>query len=226
MVVAEIHVFPVKGLAGIAVPSTRVEACGLQHDRRWLAVDGIGRFVTQRVLPSMAAIRTEVTPQRLRLSHPGHGSIDVAVPGPEAARIAVTVWRNTLQAALAGPAADAWLSAALGQELRLVHMHDPSLRPINPAYGLPGESVSFADGYPVLLASLASLADGRPLPRQHRRRRGARLGRGLLAPGPHRVGRVPGSQALRPLHRDYDRPAHGRAARQERAAAHAGHVPP
>ncbi len=159
MVVAEIHVFPVKGLAGIAVPQARVEACGLQHDRRWLAVDRAGRFVTQRVLPSMAAIRTEVTPQRLRLSHPDHGSIDVAVPGPDAARIAVTVWRNTLQAALAGPAADAWLSAALGQELRLVHMHDPSLRPINPAYGEPGESVSFADGYPVLLTSLGSLAD-------------------------------------------------------------------
>ena len=34
-----------------------------------------------------------------------------------------------------------------------------TIRPVNPAYGRPGDHVSFADGYPALLASEASLAD-------------------------------------------------------------------
>ena len=169
MVVAEIHVFPVKGLSGFAASSARVEPWGLQHDRRWLVVDPTGRFLTQRVSPSMAVIRAEATGHGLRLSHPAHGSLDVAVPGPRAATMQVTVWRSTMQAALADAAADAWLGAVLGQPLRLVYMHDTACRPVNPAYGRPGETVSFADGYPVLLTSLGSLGDlnarlARPVP--------------------------------------------------------------
>ncbi len=174
MVVAEIHVFPVKGMAGTAPSRALLQPWGLQHDRRWMVVDRTGRFLTQRVAPQMAVIQTEVTRlgatgSVLRLSHPDHGGIDIRVPGAEAPRLQVTVWRNTLQASLAEGAASAWISAVLGQDLRLVHMQDTSLRPINPAYGQPGESVSFADGYPVLLTSLGSLADlnarlARPVP--------------------------------------------------------------
>ena len=169
MVVAEIHVFPVKGCAGSLLPSAQIEPWGLQHDRRWLVIDGAGRFVTQRAIPAMATMRTEAAGKTLRLSHPDHGSIEIAVPPQNAARRPVTVWRSTLQAAVAGDAADAWISTVLGQNLCLVYMHDTAARPINPAHGLPGETVSFADGYPVLLTSLGSLADlngrlARPVP--------------------------------------------------------------
>ncbi len=159
MIVSEIHVFPVKGMAGTAPDHALIEPWGLQHDRRWLVVDGSGRFVTQRAVAAMALVRTAITPSGLALGRPGWGGIAVATPGPEAARIRVTVWRSTLEARLADPAAHAWVSAALGQDCRLVHMHDTSSRALNPAYGRPGETVSFADGYPVLLTALASLAD-------------------------------------------------------------------
>ena len=169
MVVAEIHVFPVKGCSGSLRPSAQVEPWGLQHDRRWLVIDGTGRFVTQRAIPAMATIRTEMAAETLQLSHPDHGSIGIAVPPQNAGRRQVTVWRNTLDAAVAGEAAHTWISAVLGQDLYLVYMDDTAARPINPAYAPPGETVSFADGYPILLTSQNSLADlnarlARPVP--------------------------------------------------------------
>jgi uncharacterized protein YcbX len=169
MVVAELHVFPVKGLAGHAQPSALVEPWGLQHDRRWLVVDRNGRFQTQRVAPRMAVIESSVTAEGIRLSHPDHGAIDIAVPGADAARMMVTVWRNSFPAALASEAASDWIGAVLGQDFRLVHMHDTAARPISRTYALRDETVSFADGYPVLLTSLGSLADlnarlARPVP--------------------------------------------------------------
>ena len=43
--------------------------------------------------------------------------------------------------------------------LRLVYMPDSAERRINPVYAKNNEIVSFADGYPLLIASEASLAD-------------------------------------------------------------------
>jgi uncharacterized protein YcbX len=38
-------------------------------------------------------------------------------------------------------------------------MCDELVRPVDPVYGQPGDAVSFADGFPLLLISEASLAD-------------------------------------------------------------------
>jgi hypothetical protein len=41
----------------------------------------------------------------------------------------------------------------------LVYLDDPTRRPTNPRHTLPGDRVSFADGYPLTLASEDSLAE-------------------------------------------------------------------
>jgi uncharacterized protein YcbX len=159
MFVSAINVYPVKGMAGGQADEALVEPWGLLDDRRWMIVDASGRFLTQRTLPRMATIRATITPGGVSLSLPRAGRIDVPTPGAGAAYLPVLVWRDTLAASLAGDAAHAWVSVAIGQPCRLVHMHDTSARPINPAHGRPGETTSLADAYPVLLTSLASLAD-------------------------------------------------------------------
>ncbi|MFJ1747520.1 MOSC domain-containing protein [Streptomyces sp. NPDC088116] len=54
--------------------------------------------------------------------------------------------------------ADRRLSAYLGVEVRLAHLDDPARRrPIDPLYAHPGETVSFADGFPLLVTTTASL---------------------------------------------------------------------
>ena len=47
----------------------------------------------------------------------------------------------------------------LGKSVTLVYMPDDVERAVNPKYGESGDIVSFADGYPVLLASTSSLDD-------------------------------------------------------------------
>ncbi len=59
---------------------------------------------------------------------------------------------------LAGPEADEWVSAVLELDARLVYLDDTYGRPSKPEYSEPGDVVSFADAFPVLLASEDSLA--------------------------------------------------------------------
>jgi len=51
------------------------------------------------------------------------------------------------------------LSAQLGQPCRLVYMPDTCRRLVDGLYAREGETVSFADGFPLLLISQASLDD-------------------------------------------------------------------
>ena len=60
-------------------------------------------------------------------------------------------------AAATGPEDSAWFSAYLGRPVRLVYLDDPTRRAVDPQYGKDGDVVSFADGYPLLLTSTASL---------------------------------------------------------------------
>lgn len=91
------------------------------------------------------------------LSAPGHRTLEVAVPSP-AATVTMEIFDKYVEAIPAGDEAAAWLSSYLGTDARLVHMDAPEhRRPVDPAYALPGETVSFADGYPLLAATTASL---------------------------------------------------------------------
>lgn len=154
--VVELHVYPVKSLGGLAVPRAAVGDRGFLHDRRFMVVDGDGRFLTQRVLPRMALVATEIDGDRLRLSGPGAEPLEVPL-APDGPRIPVQVWRDTCPAVSAGEPAAAWLSRLLGRPCRLVYMPDDVLRPTAPDHG-PGR-VGFADAYPFLLVSLDSRAE-------------------------------------------------------------------
>jgi uncharacterized protein YcbX len=61
------------------------------------------------------------------------------------------------------------MSEALGSPCELVYMAEATVRPADPAYAPEGARVSFADGFPFLVISEASLADlnskmDRPVP--------------------------------------------------------------
>jgi len=156
--VQALHVYPVKALRGRAPAAVTVAPWGIETDRRWMVVTPEGRFLTQREQPAMARIDAETRPQGLRLSAEGHAPCAVAYPDPATApRRRVTVWRDEVPALDAGTAAAAWLSAVLGLACGLVYLADPSGRPVDPAFGRPGEHVSFADGFPLLLTTTASL---------------------------------------------------------------------
>ncbi len=157
MRLAEIRIFPVKGLRGEVLDAAEVTKAGLAGDRRWMAVDAQGRFLSQRTLPGMAVVQAALMPGGVVLAAAAAGEVFVAVPGEAASAVRVAIWRDTVPAVDAGDAAASWLAGVLGVACRLVYLADAAARAVNPEYGAAGDVVSFADGYPVLLTSVASL---------------------------------------------------------------------
>lgn len=153
MTLSQIAIYPVKGLQAVRLEASDVFAEGLAHDRRWMIVDEEGTFLSQRQIPAMAPVGAEVFGGQLALSHQEDRLL---VEESSRDRALVTVWGDRVNALAPCSAADAWLSERLGRRVRLVRMDSDSLRPLKK---FPDRPVSFADGYPLLLAAEASLAD-------------------------------------------------------------------
>ena len=156
-----LFIYPVKSLRGIPVRSATVDALGLVGDRRFLVVDERGRFLTQRVLPRMALIETELTETHLILRH--SQGVELSVPiqtsGVPAIR-SVTVWSSEgLIAEDCGNDPCKWLSSFLGVSCHLVRIGKQFRRPVSNVGAYEGDVFTFADGYPFLAVGEASLAD-------------------------------------------------------------------
>jgi uncharacterized protein len=149
--------YPVKSCRGEQLTGAVVEPWGLAGDRRWMAVDETGKFLTAREHPGMVLIEPRLNgTESITLSAPDRADLTVAVPSG-ADLVPVQVWGSSLAAASADDKADAWLTEVIGVPARLVYLDDPTRRPTNPDYSQPGDRVSFADGYPLLLTSEESL---------------------------------------------------------------------
>ncbi|GHJ42290.1 MOSC domain-containing protein [Streptomyces sp. TS71-3] len=155
---ASLHVYPLKAVRGHAPRDAAVEPWGLAGDRRWMLVDGTARVVTQRSHPGLALVTAQLLPGGgLRLSGPGRKELAVGVPASGDTLVA-RLFRDDVELVLAEAAAHAWFSAYLDADVRLVHLDRPATaRAIDPRYARPGETVTLADGYPLLLTSLSSL---------------------------------------------------------------------
>ncbi|MEV4432699.1 MOSC N-terminal beta barrel domain-containing protein [Streptomyces sp. NPDC049585] len=159
-VLTALHCYPVKSMAGCAPDEALMEPWGLAGDRRWAVTDADGRVLTQRQAPRLALGAAVPLPGGgVRLGAPGARPLELAPPvSGERGTVTVQVFSEKVTAVPAGAAADAWVSAFLGAPSRLVHMADPAhCRPIDPDYAHEGETVSFADGYPLLVTTTASL---------------------------------------------------------------------
>jgi uncharacterized protein YcbX len=155
MRITAIATYPVKGCHRIEHDVADVEPWGLAGDRRWMMVDSDGVGITQRDLPLLTQLSVRVVPGGLELSAPGMptAAVDEPVDGPKEF---VRVFKRHSPTP-ARVAESAWSSEFLGRPVRLVWQADAGTRNVG---GAPesGEPVSFADGYPLLLANTASLA--------------------------------------------------------------------
>ncbi|MCS0637016.1 MOSC domain-containing protein [Streptomyces sp. LP05-1] len=157
-VLRSLHIHPVKSLGGVAPERIRVEPWGPAGDRRWMLIDAGAKVVTQRQHPRLAlASARPAEDGGIVLSAPGRDPLTVAVPEP-AGTLPAVLFTTKVEVVPAGEAADDWLSEFTGEPVRLVHLDDPAhRRPIDPEYARPGETVSLADGYPLLVTTTASL---------------------------------------------------------------------
>jgi uncharacterized protein YcbX len=157
--VVSIAIYPVKSAGGVSVPRAAVEPWGLRGDRRWMVVDERGDKVGvwARDTALFAVTATPRADGGVTLAAPGRPDLTVPAPGADAEKAPVNAYGLGWVPA-AGAAADAWLTGALGRPVRLVWLDAPPRRAVAPDRGgLPGDTLSFADTGPLLLATTASM---------------------------------------------------------------------
>lgn len=158
--VAQLFVYPVKSCAGVALDRAELLDTGFDLDRAWMVVDQHGDFVTQRELPRMALIRPQIKHLEVVLRAPGMLALHLGINEVDSpAR--VTVWKDTVDAWDMGGVAAQWFSDFLARPgLRLVRF-DPEVRRLASAQwtGEVQAPIEFADGFPLLVTSTASLAE-------------------------------------------------------------------
>jgi uncharacterized protein YcbX len=155
--IAALWTYPVKGCRGVALEEALLEPRGLAHDRRWMIVTPDGRFRTQRELPLLATIEAVVVDRWLRLRR---GTDELSVPAEGIGEpMVVTLWSDRVEALRPDARADAALSDWLGHSVRLVRFLDHARRRCDPAHAGAQDHTAFADGFPVLVTSDASLRE-------------------------------------------------------------------
>jgi uncharacterized protein YcbX len=159
-VVAALFVYPVKSCRGISLERSRLEPRGLQGDRRWMIVDGEGRFITQRTEPRLALVGVALEEDAVVLRAEGQPDLRVSASPPEgAARRRVRIFRDDVEAVDCGEEAARWTTRWLAYPASLVFMPDDVRRPVRPDHAPADAIVSFADAFPLLVASTSSLGD-------------------------------------------------------------------
>ena len=163
MKVTELHRYPVKSLGGQSVSALKPEPRGFQDDRRWMFADASGRFISQRSNAQLAKFSAEVTGDVLTFRNIATGQVVGEVAGARQGRkkSKVVVWDDTFDATeIASVQELRDLTRQLGiLDARLFYMAPENDRPVDPNYATPEEQVSFADGFPYLITTTASLED-------------------------------------------------------------------
>lgn len=164
--VSALHVYPVKSCRGISLTAADVGRMGIRHDRQWMFVDDGGMFVAQRAgsqlgveVRTMCLIETEIADGRLILTAPEMPSLETPLEGQSGPEIPVRVWDSHVSGTDQGSDAAEWATEYLSRErpgrYRLVRMPDDGIRP--PKRGT--SALAYADAYPFLVISEASLED-------------------------------------------------------------------
>jgi uncharacterized protein YcbX len=116
-----------------------------------------GRFLSQREHHRLALVRVRLGEDRLFLEAPELPTLEVVFEGGKGQTSRVQVWDDECPAVTESADAAMWFSKHLGCSARLVRMAGDDARPLASSSAQLGDHVSFADGFPFLLLSIASL---------------------------------------------------------------------
>lgn len=157
-VISELNFYPIKSFRGFNVGEMRLDPRGPMFDRRWMLVDEAGKFLTMRQLPKLARIGLRFDGDTgLELSSSGTEPIDFGLNEFEGPELEVTVWKDNVPAHEVSGEVSEWLTGILSSKVRLVRMSDRAERGFSEK--MPGRTVGFSDGSPLLVIGRESLRD-------------------------------------------------------------------
>ena len=155
--VSDLWIYPIKSTRGISMSRSWAEDKGLSFDRRWMLVDDQCLFVTARKDPKLLSIHVALGENALHLSSEQMDAPLTISPRHLSGQTQqAEVWGSQVQTQGYVKEVNEWFSNLLGKSVHLVYFGEQSQRPTSRA---PEHQVAFADGYPILLVSKASLDD-------------------------------------------------------------------
>ncbi len=166
-IVESIHIYPVKGMPGLQVQSASLAPEGFEYDRRWMLVDENYVFISQRTLPELVSAKVKLNDGELSVEI-DQTEIVVHYNKYSEQLLEVSVFDDKMKAHEVDPEISNTLSNVLNKKVRLVQVTEATNRvkdfskylssEINEFKALPrSTAVSFADGYPYLIAGTASM---------------------------------------------------------------------
>ena len=156
--VSSIHIYPIKSTAGISLPNSKVEELGLAFDRRFIVCDPSGQFITARTEPKLCLVQTTMTEQGVALSAPNMEMLTLSYQEFTDQYHKVMVWGDEVNGQFCSQKANNWFSDYLQRPCELLYFGKNSHRERKPNTD-NARKIAFADGYPILLISKASLND-------------------------------------------------------------------
>lgn len=156
--ISQLFVHPLKSAKSLELKEFTLNAKGPEFDRHWMVIDTNNVFLSQRHHPKMCLIDATVDSNGLlSLIAPGQSMLQLNQLDESARTINAEVWRDKVSAQDEGDSAAAWLSQFLKTPCRLVSMPKQTQRQVNLEYAELGVNLGFADGFPLLVISQASL---------------------------------------------------------------------
>lgn len=153
-ILAQLNVYPLKSACGISLSHAWVEDIGLSFDRRFMVADKSGRFVTGRTHPMMTEIEVSLQAQGVTLIHPKMLPLVLKYADFTLEEVSTNVFNDEFNAYSTTLTANAWFSHLLKTDKQLLFLGETS----SPRLAEKIQTkVSFADGFPLLLISQASL---------------------------------------------------------------------
>lgn len=155
MKVSSLHSYPVKSGRVIDLAASPVDPLGLQYDRRWVIVQHDGQFISQRSHPQLARLIAIPSDEQLDLSFEGRTyNLNLNAPTQMSP---ISVWKDSFAASIYDDLVNDWLSDSFGGRFRLASLTGATRR--RREFDMRDEAfdMSFADGYPILIATTASL---------------------------------------------------------------------
>ncbi|GAA0818439.1 MOSC domain-containing protein [Colwellia asteriadis] len=152
--VSQLWQYPFKSGKGVSLQTARFDEEGLCGDRRLVALDKNGLFITARKYPQLLQLSCTQVSDGWLLKHPqvSNDCFISANSMNSATIVAGKLWRDELQAIDGGHEASAWLSAALGITVTIALWQKHAR--VSGKYQL---ETNFSDAAPLLITTEASL---------------------------------------------------------------------
>lgn len=153
---SRLFIHPVKSMRGIGLSHAYADISGLAFDRIFMVTETDGTFITARQFPQMVKFTPAPLHDGLHLTAPDGSSAIVRFSDFSVQQEPTEVWGNHFTALIAPAGVNQWLSGFFNRSVQLRWLGPELSRRVKRHDAVP---LSFADGFPYLLANEASLRD-------------------------------------------------------------------